>query len=248
MIEKDPKKEVERIIFSAQKVGISLRVLGGLAVCLTSPSATLHKQLKRKYADVDLVGLGQDERRLTALFIELGYEPNQRFNALHGKTRMIFTNPQDDSHIDVFLDQFQMCHTLDLRHRLLGGYLSLPLADLLITKLQIIQLNEKDLKDVLAILLDHELGAEKTDTIDLRYLSGLTSQSWGLYTTLGDNLQKVREKSIDLLTSALADRIKVRIDNILSEMEKEPKSLAWKLRARIGRKMEWYDLPDEVDR
>jgi len=248
MIEKDAKREVERIIRAGENAGIRLRVLGGLAVYLTCPSAVTHPRLKRSYADIDLAGLEEDGPHLGQFFTQLGYRPDQRFNALHGRTRMIFYNPDDGSHVDVFLDRFQMCHNLDLRERLLGGYISLTLADLLITKIQIVELNEKDIKDILAILLDHPIGSEAPDRLDLDYLVRLTSNDWGLYTTLSDNLIKSKENLADYLQGDEVDLVKRQLEQILQKMQMAPKSLRWRGRAKIGRRVEWYDLPDEVKR
>jgi hypothetical protein len=248
MIEKDAKKEAIRIIGSGEQSGLRLRVLGGLAVYLTCPSASSHARLSRNYADIDLVGLGKDGSRLGAFFRGLGYTPDQRFNALHGLTRMLFHNPEDGSHVDVFLDRFQMCHTLDLRQRLMEGYLALTMADLLVTKLQIVEMNEKDMKDCLAILLDHALGPEASTTIDRDYLAALTGRDWGLFTTLGDNLAKVKEHVADYLQPEEAGVVGRRVDDLLQAMQAAPKTLAWRARAKIGRRMEWYDLPDEVRR
>ena len=212
MIEKDAKLEVERILRAGEKEGVRLRVLGGLAVYLTCPSAVRHARLKRTYADIDLAGLGKDGPHIARLFLQLGYQPDQRFNALHGQTRLIFYNPDDGSHVDIFLDQFQMCHTLDLKKRLLEGYLSLTLVDLLITKLQIVELNEKDIKDILSILLDHADGAEAPDRLDLDYLTSLTDNDWGLYTTLSDNLVKVQQFLSDYLLGDEVEVVKGRIE------------------------------------
>jgi hypothetical protein len=248
MIEKDAKQEVERIIRAGEKASIRLRVLGGLAVYLTCPSAVTHARLKRSYADIDLVGLEKDGSHLGQLFTQLGYEPDQRFNALHGRTRMIFYNPDDGSHVDVFLDRFQMCHILDLRGRLLEGYSSLSLADLLITKLQIVEMNEKDMKDILAILLDHAIGSEAPDRLDLDYFVRLTGNDWGLFTTLSDNLVRSKEHLAEFLQGNEVDLVDQRVDQILHTMQTAPKSLRWRARAKIGRRVEWYDLPDEVKR
>jgi hypothetical protein len=249
MIETEPKKEVLRIIAAGEKAGVRLRVLGGLAVCITSASAASHPRLKRAYADIDLVGLGKDERRITSLFMELGYEPNQRFNALHGRTRMIFNDPRNMNHVDIFLDKFQMCHSLDLRGRLMDGYLSLTIADLLLSKLQIIEMNEKDLKDILSILLDHEISETETkDRLDGCYVSNLTAHDWGFYTTASDNLARVKEKIDEYLQDNEAERVRSRVERLLHAMNSAEKSLKWKLRAKMGRRLEWYELPDEVDR
>jgi hypothetical protein len=248
MIEKDAKLEVARIISAGEKAGIRLRVLGGLAVSLTCPSAVTHPRLKRSYADIDLAGLEKDGPHLGQFFTQLGYAPDQRFNALHGSTRMLFHNPADGSHLDLFLDRFKMCHTLDLRQRLLEGYISLTLADLLITKIQIVEMNEKDIQDILAILLDHAIGPEAPDRLDLDYMVGLTSHAWGLYTTLSDNLLKSQEHLADYLQADEVALVEQRVEQILQKMQMAPKSVRWRARARIGRRLEWYDLPDEVKR
>jgi len=248
MIEKDAKLEVERIIDAGEKAGVRLRVLGGLAIYLSCPSAATHPMLKRSYADIDLVGLEKDGSRLSRLFADLGYIPDQRFNALHGSTRMIFHNPEDGSHVDVFLDRFQMCHKLDLRQRLLPGYVTLPLIDLLITKLQIVELNEKDMKDVLALLLDHGAGAEAAGQLDLEYLARLCGDDWGLYTTVSDNLLKSKEHLPDYLQGDEIILVESKLEEILQKLQQASKSLRWRARAKIGRRMEWYELPDEVNR
>ncbi len=248
MIEQDARLEVKRIITNGEASGFRLRALGGLAVSLTCPSAAAHPRLQRTYADIDLVGLARQGPHLGAFFTQLGYMPDQRFNALHGLTRLLFYNPGDGGHIDVFLDRFQMCHTLDLRQRLLEGYLTLALADLLITKLQIVEMNEKDMQDCLAILLDHELGPEAPDNLDQNYMASLTSRDWCLFTTLSDNLEKVKQHTVDFLYSEEVYTVAVRVDRLLQAMQAAPKSLGWRARARIGRRLEWYDLPDEVRR
>ena len=248
MIEQDARQEAKRIVSNGEASGLRLRVLGGLAVSLSCPSAATHPRLQRTYADIDLVGLGREAPHLGAFFTELGYVPDQRFNALHGLTRLLFYNPNDGGHIDVFLDRFQMCHTLDLRQRLLEGYLTLTLADLLITKLQVVEMNEKDMQDCLAILLDHELGPEARGNLDQDYLAGLTSRDWGLFTTLSDNLGKAKEHLADYLSPEEACTVEARVDGILKAMQEAPKSLSWRARAKIGRRLEWYDLPDEVRR
>jgi len=248
MIEKDANLEVGRIIRAGEEAGIRLRALGGLAVYMTCASAVRHPRLKRSYADIDLAGLEKDGPRIGKLFLQLGYKPDQRFNALHGQTRLIFYNPGDESHVDIFLNRFQMCHTLDLRNRLLEGYSSLAVVDLLITKLQIVELNEKDIQDILSILLDHAIGTEAPGQIDADYLTGLTSNDWGLYTTLSDNLGKINELLADYLPGDEVELVKQRIEQLLLKMDASPKSLRWKMRSKVGRRVEWYELPDEVKR
>ena len=56
-----------------------------------------------------------------------------------------------------------MCHRLDLRSRLHIAGPALNPADLLLTKLQIVELNRKDAIDMIALLLAHPLGADGID-------------------------------------------------------------------------------------
>ncbi|HOG46416.1 MAG TPA: hypothetical protein PLJ35_04920 [Anaerolineae bacterium] len=248
MVETDLKAEGRRVVERGEAAGVRLRLLGGVAIALISPRGASHAQLAREYADIDCVGLHRDARQISDLFAALGYEHDQRFNALHGYKRLIFYDEQG-RHADIFLDRFEMCHTLDLKGRLLDGYLTLPAVDLLITKLQIVQLNDKDLRDILALLLDHEIEAtEGSGKIDAAYLAGLTSADWGLHTTLSDNLARARDEWPNYLNEAEGQVVAARIEALLVAMERAPKTLAWRLRARIGRRVEWYELPDEVAR
>jgi len=248
MTEKNLRQEVENIIAGGESSGFRLRALGGIAVSLTCPSAEIHSRLKRDYADIDLVGLSSDGSQIKSFFARLGYSPDIRFNALHGLSRLLYYSPAGNSHIDIFLDRFQMCHSIDLRRRLLQGYLTVTMADLMVTKLQIVEMNEKDMQDCLAILLDHELGPEVSSRIDQNYIASLAARDWGLYTTLSDNLGKVKEHLGDFLLSKEVQVINQRVEGILDAMQLAPKSLGWRARAKIGRHLEWYDLPDEVKR
>jgi hypothetical protein len=237
------------LIEAGDQVGISLRLLGGLAVRLAAPSASQHSALHRVYADIDFVGLSSQVSRIRELFRSQSYQPDGRFNALHGHTRLIFYEPTCEKHIDVFLDQFKMCHVLDLRNRLLARYCTLPLADLLITKLQIIQLNSKDLQDILAILLDCPVeSGERPGVIDDAYIAGLTGRDWGLYTTLCDNLERVQMDASQFLSGEELHTVQARCVDLLAKMQAVGKTFRWRLRSKVGRRMEWYDLPDEVAR
>lgn len=249
MADPDLVEQSLKIIRSGDECGIPLRLLGGLAVSLSSPSSTAHKRLKRSYADIDMVGLSRDKWRIKKLFNDLRYLPDERFNALHGRTRLIFYPPDGERHIDIFLDRFQMCHSVDLRQRLFPGYLTLSMADLLLTKLQVVQMNTKDMQDILAIIMDHSVGAaESLEMIDIRYLGKLTSTHWGLYTTLSDNLHRSMEETENFLNGEDQLTVKTRIKVMIKTLEESPKSVTWQMRSKIGRRIEWYELPDEVNR
>lgn len=249
MTNQDLVERALEIIQAGDEKGVCLRLLGGLAVRIASPSTCSQAYLQREYADIDFAGLGRDRWKIKDLFLELGYVPDDRFNALHGRTRLIFYPPDGGSHVDIFLDRFQMCHILDLRQRLFADYRTLALADLLVTKLQVVQMNAKDLMDILAILLDHGVqSGEAREVIDLAYLASLVSTDWGLYTTMSDNLRRTRDEFSGILEPLQRETVSNRIDAILRAMDTAPKTVAWKLRAKVGRRMEWFELPDEVNR
>jgi hypothetical protein len=242
----DIRDEVRRVLEAAEARGVTLRVLGGVAVFLHSPSAS-HRALQRVYRDADFVGLSAQKRAIEALFADLGYQADREFNTLHGHQRLFFWDPLHERQIDVFLDQLRMCHTLDFRGRLERDRWTLPLADLLLTKLQIWEANEKDLIDIVALLHDHPLGYGDEETIDIRRIVDVLSTDWGWYRTAKENVDRVRTL---ILERELADEFVSlrRLEELWRAVEEAPKSRAWKLRAMIGERKRWYELPEEVRR
>ncbi len=242
----DIRDEVKRILEAAEGRGVTLRVLGGVAVYLHAPSAT-HRALQRVYRDADFVGLSAQRRAIEALFADLGYQADREFNTLHGHQRLFFWDPHHERQIDVFLDQLRMCHTLDLRDRLTRDRWTLPLADLLLTKLQIWEANEKDLIDIVALLHDHPLGYGDEETIDLRRILDVLTNDWGWYRTTKENVERVRALILERELTQEFVSLR-RLEELWRAVEEAPKSRAWKLRAMIGERKRWYELPEEVRR
>jgi hypothetical protein len=214
--------------------GITLRLLGGAAVFEHCPRAMAGGPY-RQLADLDAMTTRKDGPKLASALQERGYAADARFNALHGDRRMIFAGPAGK--LDVFVDEFEMCHTLDLRHRLGLDARTLTVADLLLTKLQIVELNAKDAQDARALLAEHELASGPGDHVDVAYLSQVLGADWGLWRTVTGTL-----RSLAGLHPDVADRAQALLD----AFEAAPKTRAWKLRARIGERKRWYELPDEV--
>jgi hypothetical protein len=240
--------EADRLIGRGEERGVHLRLLGGLAVCELCPSAQL-PALRRQYPDIDLVTDRVSGPATRSLLADSGYLGDQRFNALHGETRLLFFHDTGGWQIDVFLGEFSMCHHIDLSRSLLPGRRTIPPADLLLTKLQIVEMNLKDMKDVVAILLDHPVvGEADPEAIELARVVGPTSRDWGLYTTVTDSLARVRANAADLLETEQVRTVEERVTAITEAMVSAPKSRRWGLRSRIGRRVLWYELPDEVGR
>jgi hypothetical protein len=240
--------EARRILDEAKQRGIILRLFGGVAVKYHCPSAT-HRSLQRSYPDLDFFGRGKQGREIRRLFLDLGYEPNQRFNALHGATRLIFEDVTNQRVVDIFLDVFRMCHTLHLGDRLSLDEYTIPISDLLLTKLQVVEINEKDIRDLIAILKDHdvvdEIASGDKEVIDVGYISGLCAEDWGLWKTISLTLRKLLAfLSKYELEPETKQIVESRINKLLHAIEMVPKSFKWKLRGKVGEKKRWYDLPE----
>lgn len=248
--EADIVSEGARLVDLATAAGLTVRLLGGVAVRLISPSAS-QPPLARGYGDLDFALSRKDGRAIRDVLERAGYTSERRFNALHGDKRLLYVDEARDRKLDIFLGAFRMCHTLDLEGRLLPGLRTLTPSDLLLTKLQIVQLNNKDARDALAILADHALAdraepGHEGDVIDLGYLTSLCGHDWGWYTTVTDNLARVRQIGDELGPSAAVARATERITELRAALEQAPKSLSWRMRSAVGRKMVWYEEPEEI--
>ncbi len=237
----DIKEEATRVLVAANAEGFPLRLLGGLAIYLRCPSAQSHEALQREYKDLDFVTLAKWSAKTKALFAKLGYTGNRTFNALHGHQRLLFWDEQHGRQVDIFLDRMQMCHIIDFRARLNIDTRTLPLADLLLSKLQVVEVNHKDIVDMITVFYDHDI-SDNEQGINAAYLAGLTANDWGLNKTLEINLQKVKAYAIE---QHYPEPIPERIDKLAAALAERPKSLSWKARALVGERVRWYELPEE---
>ncbi len=221
-----------------------LRLLGGVAIKLRAP-AELPSAFTRTYADIDFVTAKKTAGAAAKLFRAEGYAPHVAFNALHGNERLLFFDEEHDRQVDVFVGAFSMCHRIPMDERLQVDPISIPLAELLLTKLQVIELNEKDVRDTLGLLHDHPVGDEDGETVNASRLATLCCADWGLCRTITQNLVACRDFAD---THEVPDRevVRERLDALLERIEAEPKTRGWKLRAKIGERKRWYELPEEV--
>jgi hypothetical protein len=236
--------EGSRIAASAAERGLPLRLVGGVAVAVRCPSAA-RPPLRREYADVDLVTLGRARDGVVELMADLGYAGDREFNTLHGHRRLYFWDGGNDRQVDVFVDEAKLCHPIDFRGRVELAPTTLPLADLLLMKLQVVETNEKDLLDVCAILSDHDLGAGE-ESVDYTYIAGLASTDWGLWRTLGMVAERGEEFALRLADFGSGDQVATRLRRLRQELDAAPKSRGWRMRARVGDRKRWYELPEEA--
>ena len=245
-IHPDIEREAERLLGLAAGEGVPLRLLGGLAIRMRAPE-DLPPALRRTYPDIDFVTAKGASGKAQAFFRDAGYEPHKAFNALNGNERLLFFDTENDRQVDVFVGAFSMSHKIPIGERLEAERGTLPLAELLLTKLQIAELNEKDVSDALAILHAHDVAESDEDSVNAARVAELCASDWGLWRTITANLATCRER-VDRyeLPDPEKEDLRRDLDALLERIEEEPKSRGWKLRAKIGERKRWYELPEEV--
>jgi hypothetical protein len=240
----DLVEESQRVLAAARAKGVVVRLAGGLAIRHLCPAART-PQLTRTYADLDLAIVGAGVKPLTDLMVSIGYEAAARFNALNGHVRLQFNDVANERHVDVFVDAVRMCHTIDFRNRLRLAEDTLTATDLLLTKLQIVQLNHKDLLDVIALLYDQPLGLG-ADGIDVGHLERVWGEDWPLWKTSQLTLDKIIRDTPSIVDAGGASRVGESVKAMQSILESGAKTLRWRLRARVGERVRWYELPEEL--
>lgn len=245
-IEQEVEPEARRLAEGIQAAGLPVRMLGGVAILLHANNG-MHPALARSYADIDLVCSRKAGRATSRFLVSAGYEANERFNAMNGSERMIFYDRPNRRHVDLFVGGFRMCHALPLADRIDRDTPTLPPAELLLTKLQVVQLNVKDANDMIALLLDHDVAEHDDDAVNAAYVARLLAGDWGLWRTSRGSLERMREIVAENgLSGEEQARVQDRAARLWERVEGEPKGLRWRSRARIGDSKRWYDEPDEI--
>jgi hypothetical protein len=241
--------EVKRITVAAKEADLTLRLLGSLAFQVHCPQfGFLQAALGRAYTDIDFAGYGRQAKQISGLLAGLGYAEEREIFVVTEGSRAIFENPSSGLHVDVFYEKLDFCHVIHWNGRLEADWPTIPLAELLLEKMQIVKINEKDLIDTLMLLLEHPLGESDTETINLGYIARLCAADWGLWRTTTMNLNKVKQMAGAYPQLALKQQAQVaaQVDTLIARLEAEPKPLAWRLRARVGDRIKWYKDVDEV--
>jgi hypothetical protein len=238
--------EGERLLALAHEQNATFALLGGVAVRLRAPEVPA--ALDREYKDLDFAVPRGTSGVAGKLLADAGYEPHIVFNAMNSKERMLFHDNQNGRQVDVFVGAFRMCHAIPLSERLKPGERTVPLAELLLTKLQIIELNEKDIRDTVLLLHGHEVADHDDDAVNGARIAELCAGDWGLWRTITRNLERSASHVDDYaLAEDRKSQIKDRLSRLLSHIEAAPKSRGWRMRDRIGERKRWYDLPEEVE-
>jgi hypothetical protein len=240
----DPLPEAMALAEGAAKAGIGLKLLGGLAVRVLCPD---YPPRLRRDQDIDFACISKERNKAAAYLVDSGCQADRMFNNLNGD-RQIYFVASSGRPIDVMVDRLTMCHTLDLRPAFGRQRLTVDAIDVLLSKLQIVELNEKDARDIIYMLSALPLGGEGVSLDTDRY-SKLLGADWGWWRTVTGNLAKlpglIAEKPELVPVNATYDP-REQIQRLSQLAADAPKSVKWRLRSNVGDRVRWYELPEEV--
>ena len=248
---RDPLAEAKRIIGLAEAARLHVRLLGGLSFHARCPEWTA--RIDRERRDIDLATRSRDRKALSQLMEANGYTADRQYNALYGHKQLYFVDTARGRPVDVLIDRMEMCHTFEFTDRLDLEGPTLPLAEMLLSKLQIAHINRKDILDALAVLSEYPLAKTDDGAINVDRITGLTSSDWGWWRTVTGNLDKFRlfydteiqPGELDFSRPTRFDILE-QLAALRAAIDAAPKSTRWKLRAQVGDRVQWYQEPEEV--
>jgi hypothetical protein len=243
--------EGDRLVTAANAEGVALRLLGALAFAKRCPRhAHLQETLKRVYTDIDFAAYGKQVKRIRALLAREGFVEDELMYVESEGSRMVLNHRETDLHLDVFLDKLEFCHTVPWNGRLETHDVTIPLAEMLMQKMQIVQINEKDIIDTIMLLLEHPL-TEDDAGVNIALVARVCAKDWGWWRTLTMNLRKVEQMaaSYEALSQEEKRGVAEQVRSAIDRIDREPKSMGWKMRARVGDRKKWYrDVGELADR
>jgi len=246
-------KEGLRLVDLAEARGFPLRLLGAVAIRLHCERYRhLFDAADRPITDLDFMAYGRDNARVQEMLQEEGYIPDEFILKFYGQTRQIYAHPQISGFkVDVFFDSLSFCHVVPFQGRLDLDRPTITMTDVLLEKMQIVEINAKDLKDTIIMMLEHDLSdGFAREAIDAAYILKILSADWGFYYTVTQNLRKVLKymSQNPFITPEEMAVVESRVSSLLERLEKEPKSMKWRLRARVGPKVKWYTEVEETEK
>jgi len=243
------ENELKRIIEASNNAGLMLRVIGSLAFQMHCPKyGYLQAAMGRAYTDIDFAAYRKQTKEIRSLMAGLGYAENREVSIISEGSRSIFENHHNKLHIDVFFDKLDFCHVISWDGRLEVDQPTIPLSEMLLEKMQIVKINEKDVVDTIMLLLEHPLGNSDQETINMGYIAKLCANDWGLWRTTTMNLDKVGRLAVGYpqLKEDQKSQVVAQVKKAMDTIDAEPKSMAWRIRARVGDRVKWYKEVDEV--
>jgi hypothetical protein len=238
-----------RIIDEGQQKRATLRLLGAVAFHIHCPEYRHYQaEANRVFTDLDFAAYFKDNMAIRGVFEKLGFQEDREVAVVYARQRLVFDHSRSSLHLDVFFDKLDFCHPIPWAGRLELDSPTIPLVELLLEKMQIIKLNEKDVIDTLMLMREHSLGVDDHEKINAKRIARMCVQDWGLWRTITMNLGKVSALAEGYPWLPKDDRsvIQQRIAELLATIDKEPKSAAWKARNAVGDRIRWYKDVSEV--
>lgn len=242
-------KYANSIVTEAQKQGAMIRLLGAVAFHIHCPTyGYFQQEAKRHFTDLDFAAYFAHNAPIRNSFNKLGFEEDREVAVVFARQRLIFNMPGTDLHVDIFFDKLDFCHPIPWAGRLEVDSPTIPLAELLLEKMQIVQINPKDVIDTVMLVREHPLDVGDKDTINAVRIAAMCARDWGLWRTVTMNLNKTIEisKGYDWLSESDRSIVVDRIEKLLNQIETEPKTTAWNIRNKIGDRVKWYKDVHEV--
>lgn len=237
------------IVIETQKQSAIIRLLGAVAFYFHCPTYGHYQQeAKRHFTDLDFAAYFSHNAAIRKAFSILGFEEDREVAVVFARQRLIYHVPGTPLHIDVFFDKLDFCHPIPWVGRLEVDSPTIPLAELLLEKMQIVQINPKDVIDTVMLLREHPLDKSDADTINASRIAAMCARDWGLWRTVTMNLRKTIDISAGYDWLARDDREVVveKIEQLLKTIQAEPKTAAWNIRNKIGDRVKWYKEVQEV--
>ena len=242
---------LEIIMEQADEFGASIRALGSIAFRIKCPDYKYMEYENRRYlTDIDFIARSGEIDRVQDMFFSMDWSENQTVLRLFGHKRRIFYHPDLPLHSDVFLDKLRFCHEIDFRKRLELDGPTISVTDLLLEKLQIVEINRKDLIDIMVLMGQYGVSGEFSggDCIDGDRIASLFGRDWGWWRTGTANIRKTIDLAEEYLAGQDAAAVRKRLEDLLEMVERGSKSIGWRLRSIIGERMKWYNEVEEVER
>lgn len=243
------ENELQRILNASEENNVTLRVIGSLAFQMHCPKyGYLQAAMGRAYTDIDFAGYRKEAKAVNQMMTALDYKESREVFIMSEGDRSIFHQVNGSLYVDVFYDKLDFSHVISWADRLDVDSPTIPLAELLLEKMQIFEINEKDIIDTIMLLLEHPLGDSDVEVINIERISKQLARDWGLWRTTTMNLDKVKQMAgqYSQLSDEEQSLVVKQVERSLERIEAEPKSRGWKLRARVGDRVKWYKDVDEV--
>jgi hypothetical protein len=252
----DLSAEAVRIVSEAGEAGVTLRVTGSAGIRLhCNAPGRLMDLLGRPAKDIDFVVPEKHRKGMRRYLESRGYITDRDLLIAMEGTRYSFTHAEDGTQVDVFVERLNFCHTIELRSRLSRHPITLPVEELMLAKLQIIEMTMTDIMDVAVILATHRVGGEPSpsdpETIDGKHIARLLSGDWGFHHTATRNLARITEMvgasaAVDIGRECNA-QVHDGVRKLLAVIDAQPKSLAWRMRDKIGERKQWWQDVDDKE-